>query len=128
MSQPIIKTPERRLVFYCQFWTYFTFYAINVAEFEQINADWAWEMVERKFSSRNWKSYCPMVWENLLAYMFLFLFIKSCERINFHDTSGNISQTLNIIDKNMRNIYKLIRMSFLYICYDIFPSVALHTT
>ena len=69
-----------------------------------------------------------MVWENLLAYMFLFLFIKSCERINFHDTSGNISQTLNIIDKNMRNIHKLIRMSFLYIYYDIFPSVALHTT
>ena len=69
-----------------------------------------------------------MVWENLLAYMFLFLFIKGWERINFHDTSGNISQTLNIIDKNMTNIYKLIRMSFLYICYDIFPSVALHTT
>ena len=34
----------------------------------------------------------------------------------------------NIIDKNMRNIYKLIHMSFLYIGYDIFPSIALHTT
>ena len=33
----------------------------------------------------------------------------------------------NIIDKNMRNIYKLIHMSFLYTGYDIFPTIALHT-
>ena len=42
-------------------------------------------------------------------------------------TEGSYIST-NIIDKNMRKIYKLIHMSFLYIGYDIFPSIALHTT
>ena len=82
------------------------------------------------------ENFLPETVKKLLSYglgkpvgLYVFIFIdKGCERINFHDTSGNISQTLNIIDKNMKNIYKLIRMSFLYICYDIFPSVALHTT
>ena len=34
----------------------------------------------------------------------------------------------NTIDKNMRNIYKLVHMSFLCIGYDNFPSIVLHTT
>ena len=34
----------------------------------------------------------------------------------------------NIIDKNVRNIDKLIHMSFFYIGYDIFPNIALRTT
>ena len=34
----------------------------------------------------------------------------------------------NIIDKNTRNIYKLIHMSFLHIGQAIFPSIALYPT
>ena len=38
-----------------------------------------------------------------------------------------LSANSNIIEKNMRNIYKLIYMSFLYISFGVFPSIALHT-
>ena len=45
---------------------------------------------------------------------------------SFLQITGGSNISTNIIDKNMRNIHKLIHMSFFI--YGIFPNIALHTT
>ena len=51
------------------------FYTDNIAEFEQINAGWGWEMVVSDIFFLQLLEICfPMAWENLLGYMFSSLF------------------------------------------------------
>ena len=88
--------------FFCYLWTYFAIYStVNIVEFKQIDAGWAWGTVvsDNNFFS-NFERYIG-IWAGKICWatVYIFIFIcpaKGCEQINFHDsTSKKISWTLD---------------------------------
>ena len=52
---------------------------VIIAEFEQINATWAWETIDadNKFAFSNWEIYYLVGWNNLLGYKFSSLLMQN---------------------------------------------------
>ena len=82
-----------------------SYFILIIDEFEQINAEWAWETIvsDNKFVFRNWEIYCPMGLEDLLGYI-------------FYHYSPNISSRK---DKFSRQCFKKISINKVYISISI---------
>ena len=89
-SELTIKTPELHLVLLLLTLNIFALYStVTNAEFEKINADWAWETLvsENKFVSSDCEKFIVGLGEFVGLYVFIFTHpTQGYQRINFHDS------------------------------------------
>ena len=84
-----IRKPGQHLVLLLLTLTYFAFYStVNIAEFKQINAGWAWEMVVsgNKFVFSNCEIYIIVWVGKIFCTVCLYLHLYSCKIKLLRDT------------------------------------------